>query len=189
MSKLDTSQFDEFIQKAYHVDKATLPIFVKALTYMGLVTIGELREYPPSGPGNAPGRFDLQQRPVGFYERGRGWWSPIVKRGIVARGNKRRGVISGTEAQGVSYYKLHRTSELLSKKWNQEVTANEQAGFAEVVIGNSASYEQWVQGSKQSNVMAAIGWETADAAVDKLEPQYDEVLSIAVDEIVAYFNA
>jgi hypothetical protein len=188
MSKLDLSQWEEFAQKGFAVDKACMPIFEKALTDMGLVTIGELREYPPAGPGNQPGRFDLRQRPVGYYQRGAGWWQPVRKRGIVVKTNRRAGIIQGQAGQGVTYYKLRRTSEQLSKRWTQEVKSYEQAGFVEAVIGNTASYEQWVQGAKQTNVMAAIGWETADAAVEKLAPEYDEILSQMVDEVVSYFN-
>ena len=35
--------------------------------------------YPPATEANAPGRFDAEGRPMGYYERGRGWWYPVLQ--------------------------------------------------------------------------------------------------------------
>jgi hypothetical protein len=191
MSQLDITQWEQFAQKAFAVDKACMPIFVGALTQMALLTVGELREYPPATEANQPGRLSLTtRRPMGYYERNRGWWYPVYReRTNNFVNNKRLGVIQAKRIPTVAAYKLRRTSETLSKRWAQEVTANEEAGFVEAKIGNNASYEQWVQGDKQqSRKMAAIGWETADMAVEALEGPYSEVLSQMVDEVVAYLG-
>jgi hypothetical protein len=190
MAELDTSQWDAFFQKAYSINKEILPIFAGALELMALDTIGELREYPEATDSNRPGRFSLKtRRAMGYYERNRGWWYPIMQektRNYV--NNKRLGIIQAKPIHGVEGYKLQRTSEMLAKRWAHEIRVNESAGFVEAVIGNTASYQQWVQGDKQSRKMESIGWETAEQAVVVLEPVYVETLNAAVDEIVKYLQ-
>ena len=199
MSVLDTTAWEKFAQKAYAVDKACMPIFTAAIKSMAEVTAGELREYPESTAANQPGRISpITGRPLGYYERHRGWWYPVMRERTLAGLNKKTlGVMKSKVTHlPVAGYKLAKnkkagkrgTSELMGMKWVTEVTQNEQAGFVEAVIGNTASYEQYVQGDRQSRKMAAIGWRSAEQAAEKLTPQYEEIMAQAVDDIVKYFG-
>lgn len=185
MSSLDLTQWEDFAKKAWALDKACFPFFVEALTEMSMITVGELREYPPATEANQPGRVDpLMGRPVGYYERGAGWWYPIYKSQAVT--GKRLGIVKHIPTlQG---YKLRRSSELLAKRWAQTVIGNQQAGFVEAVVGNNASYADFVQGERQADFHAGRGWETVDAAVEKLDMEYDEILSKMIDDVVAYMQ-
>jgi len=46
-----------------------------------LIIQGDLgyASYPPSSEANMPGRFDSNGDPMGYYERGRGWWYPVKR--------------------------------------------------------------------------------------------------------------
>jgi hypothetical protein len=35
--------------------------------------------YPPATEANRPGRVDQDGNPMGYYERGRGWWYPVKR--------------------------------------------------------------------------------------------------------------
>lgn len=42
--------------------------------------LGYAEGYPPSSEANLPGRIDEDGRPLGYYERNRGWWYPLLRR-------------------------------------------------------------------------------------------------------------
>lgn len=116
-----------------------------------------LRVYPPST--SRPGRFSLAtHRPMGWYERTRGWWSPVMKKPQGQIG-KAFGQIRAKRATGVAGYKLTASSERLREKW----TIIQEPGAT--VVTNAASYAPYVQSAtRQSGLMSAIGWGTdADA--------------------------
>ena len=143
-----------------------------ALRVGGQEVMNELKTYPKSTAANKPGRFSDKGRPLGYYERNRGYWSPIVSKSTLTLGSfghygKAFGRIKGSATQRktgtVAGYKLTSHSEQLGKKWSMRLGADY------VIIANSASYAKWVQGAKtQSNVMKNIGWETDAQAVQKI---------------------
>lgn len=60
--------------------------------------------YPPATEANQPGRVDADGEPMGYYERGRGWWYPVKNAATLGGVN---GVAEG--AQDVySAYRRHK---------------------------------------------------------------------------------
>lgn len=64
------------------VEKA--PQDVKAFLFDAMTDVvfmiqGEVgyASYPPATEANQPGRVDANGEPMGYYERGRGWWYPV----------------------------------------------------------------------------------------------------------------
>ena len=126
-------------------------------------------EYPPATAANRPGRFTPEGRPMGYYERNRGYWRPIVhKVNLRAFGHygKSKGVILASKTQRqtgtVAGYKLNPSSEQFGKKW--KVTRTKSGA----VITNSASYAQPLASYlKQARVMKQIGWKTDKQALQE----------------------
>lgn len=124
-----------------------------ALTEAAVYLKGKIDEYPPSK--SRPGRISLRtRRPMGWYKRGTGWMSPIVRNGVAVR-----------------YVNYRATSETLGRKW----TIASQ-GPLTVVVGNNVSYGPYVQSAvkvggagPQSRLMRAYGWKTVEDVVKQEE--------------------
>ena len=65
----------EFEKNALRVKK----YLFDAMSDVVLMIQGEVgyASYPPADEANAPGRVDKDGEPMGYYERGRGWWYPV----------------------------------------------------------------------------------------------------------------
>jgi hypothetical protein len=151
--------------------------------------------YAPESEANRPGRFDANGRPMGFYERGRGWWYPIIgdgKRSVIGKeappigsgSIKTKGVkeILDTRSAIVRGYRLRETSEQMDTKWETEVVAN-----SEEVLGylrNTASYADYVQGANQTLLHKSRDWRTVfDSWLDdKLQGAIDEATTEAINK-------
>lgn len=140
-----------------------------------------LAEYPPATEANQPGRYSLRtRRPMGYYERGRGYWYPVMRKQTLGnRAGKRLGVIPlPSHLKGITAvagYKLRRTSERLGARWTTQVVVTAEAIQGE--IGTTVSYADYVQGQNQAGFHGAHGWETAA-----------EALQDAAGEIRGYFE-
>jgi hypothetical protein len=191
---IDFSDVTGFVDALAKSPQAFIPFATDAMTVSVRIIQGGMAEYPPSTEANQPGRFSLKTgEPMGFYERGRGWWYPIMTRETLqaAAGGlrgKTRGVINARKLQQsvsrVKGYKLAGggESEQLGKSWATDVQASDQGVTGEV--GTNTSYTDYVQGKKQSHVLEKYGWEQMDAIVENLMPQLEEVWSQAADEFV-----
>ncbi len=131
----------------------------------------EMEVYAPEDEANAPGRIGPDGEPLGWYERGRGWWYPIKRMNTLqlagrvagagaglsrAKFGKRVGVVPGKRVSGVVGYKLIPSSEQMGDRWVVAVITED-----DVVIGrlfNGASYSDYVQGLGQSALMAERQW-------------------------------
>lgn len=183
--------FDDLRKAFDQAPQIAMPILVKAMDKSALAIIGEVEGYPPETAANHPGRVDKDGRPMGYYVRGEGWYYPIMRRETIAgiRSGRFTGVNRGTKltrAVGIAGYKRgKKTSEELGRSWAHKTAIEDN----EIVtsIGNNASYVLPVQGpiQEQSRVMAGIGWEAIDNAIDKIMPDIDAIFSDAADEIVA----
>jgi len=72
------------------------------------------------------------------------------ERGWGSRYQRKDGTIGGQQ-----------TSEDLGPSWKGKAISNTRG-----VIGNDASYAQWVQGPDQSDTFERIGWKTTDTVVE-----------------------
>ena len=154
-NKLDPKQFDRALKTAAKGVATELQ--------------GLLQPYPPATSANRPGRFTRDGRPMGYYERNRGYWSPRVniRRGSFGNYGKAQGRIKGNATQAktktVGGYVLTSHSDQLGKKWIIKPSGNG------ALLINSARYAKYVQSAKdQARVMAQIGWKTDQTAIQEI---------------------
>ena len=181
--------FEALMKALEDAPETVRPFLKEAMTRSVRAVQARVSEYPPSTEANQPGRFSVKTRkPMGYYERGRGWWYPIMRPWTDAgqKVGKAFGVLNAsarirkmTQVQG---YKLARggKSELLGKSWTVSVEANNNGVVGE--IGNNTSYAPWVQGDKQWNVHAKRGWITIDTALDESMEDINGFFQDALDE-------
>lgn len=151
---------------------------------VALELVDLLKPYPPSA--SQPGRVSrVTQEPMGWYERGRGWWYPVMQKTTLGpKLGKARGAIRGGRvgrAAGVAGYKLIASSERLREHW----TITERG--VQTIVGNPVSYSAVVQSAKkQSKLMKAIGWKTDLQAIQELIASGDiqRIASMAIRNLL-----
>ena len=164
------------------------------MTYGPLHGVGEFKN------GNYSryigGHITPREEPMGYYQRGTGWWYPIKKLGgrieflmyrhrIKGLFGRAAGLQLAKNTKGVAGYRLSKkhTSEELGQSWahKTEVTSTEVV----TTIGNNASYVDYVNGRYQPALFGMRGWKTIDDAMTTVIPDVDAIFSDAADEIVA----
>jgi hypothetical protein len=185
---LEIEGFDELIKALETSPETVIPLLLDAMNKSVRAIQARVDEYPPSTEANQPGRISIKtHKPMGYYERGRGWWYPLM-RPWTAEGQKFGKALGVLKAQAVIHkatqvqgYRLAGggTSEMLGKSWAVNVGADKTGVFGEV--GNNASYTPWVQGDKQAGYHAARGWITLDTAVQQSEKDIDGFFWDALD--------
>lgn len=179
---LDLGELNSLLDALNQAPERARPLIVDAMQKSLDLLHDMLAEYPPATEANQPGRYSLRtHRPMGYYERGRGYWYPVLRKETLGgRVGKRQGAaplprhLRGMTA--VAGYKLRRTSERLGSRWTTRVQVSDQA--IEGVVGTTVSYADYVQGQRQAGFHGAHGWQTAG-----------EALQDAADEIRSYFEA
>lgn len=186
---LDIKEFDEFLKALEHSPQKALPLAKEAMTQSVALIQDILAEYPPLNEGNQPGRYSLKNhRPMGYYERGRGWWYPVMQEKTLGKKiGVREGAVKTTQTQReyspkVRGYKLRRTSERLGSKWTMKVTSG--TGYVQGEVGTTVSYADVVQGDKQAKMHKARGWKNADQALDEAEPEVMKFFGEATDKLL-----
>jgi hypothetical protein len=183
----DLTKFEKAITEAPEV---ALPIIEKAMTKSLFLIQDVVATYPPATEANQQGRYSLvTKRPMGYYERGRGWWYPVMRQtSLPDRLGKTRGAVKAKKLAGVAGYKLAGggESELLGRKWTGETEVQDLERQTVVVgtVGNTVSYSEYVQGRKQNRLHKARGWPTLDGTIDKLDDQLNEIFLAAADELL-----
>jgi hypothetical protein len=151
-----------------------MPILAESMK--NIIEIYEERAsvYAPESEANHPGRFSLVNHlPMGFYERGRGWWYPIMRQHTLGFGGvqtiqptmkapKTKEITAlravGMEIQGVVGYHLRETSEQMGDRWSTEVQQQSDAVLG--MLSNTASYSGLVQGLMQAKLHRTRDWKT-----------------------------
>jgi hypothetical protein len=173
-----------------------IPFATDAMDASVRILQGGMAEYPPATEANQPGRFNrITHEPMGYYERGRGWWYPIMTRetlqnAAAGKFGKSRGVIRASNLMKsfsrVKGYKLAGggESEQLGKSWAVDVKATADSVTGEV--GTNTSYAEFVQGDEQSGILARYGWDEhrMDVVVENLMPDLDAVWNLAAEQFV-----
>jgi hypothetical protein len=175
---MDIRGLDELLKAIETMPDTAIPILTQAMEASTLLVAGVLRQYPPATESNQPGRIGRDGRPMGYYERGAGWWYPVVtERTMTGRTGKRLGKMR-TKTAGVVGYKLIRSSQKLGKRWAVKVIAGEASVTG--MIGTNVSYAEYVEGDKQAAIHAAHHWPTTTTALTETEPDiyalFDEAL-------------
>lgn len=170
---LELREFEQLVRDLERAREIAMPHVQQAMENSLAALDDVLKEYPPSTEANQPGRFSLKtHRLMGYYERGRGWWYPVMrKKTLGPQAGKRAGAVAlPKHLRGMARaagYKLRRTSERLGTKWTRQVMTTDDAVVGE--IGTTVSYADYVQGDRQSRIHQARGWKTADEALDEVE--------------------
>jgi len=160
----------------------------------------EMEVYAPESEANAPGRTDRNGEPMGYYERGRGWWYPVKGRDTIlqtgrlvgagkglsrARFGKSFGVIKGGRKFGVAGYKLIPSSQQMGDRWAVAVQTDQDSVTG--TLFNGASYSGLVQGSEQTALMAERQWNSIDDVWygDQMQGTLDKEIGDALDQFLA----
>lgn len=191
-------RFERLIQGLKDAPQAAQPFAQEAMLKSLFILQDALAPYPPATEANSPGRVSIKTgRPMGYYERGKGYWRPIMREDTLmahAKGNGTgkfgkslgRGVVklgrSARRITQVAGYKLEATSEQLGKNWVTKVSVGEDGVTGE--LGNNTSYADVVQGSKQAYFHSARGWKTDDTALEETsEPIKEQFAQATLDYI------
>jgi hypothetical protein len=182
---------DELLKALEAMPERVLPLAEGAMSKSCAAIVGEVKPYPSATAANQPGRIDADGQPLGYYERGRGWWYPVKQvatmKGLRLKSEGVKLLGKRTSAGlGIVGYKLRAVSEQLGRKWAWVVARI--TGGVEGRVGNNASYAGTVQGYStgepmQSQRMAAIGWTALDAAIDRAGPAIDAAWKEALDKL------
>jgi hypothetical protein len=201
MADIKLEGFDDFDRALKQAPQYTLTKLTEAVELSIKLLQGEAVPYPPATAANQPGRFDKKGKPMGYYERGRGWWYPLLTDrtlGGVSRYGKTRGVVRAPKGlrQQVRAYRLAKnrqgqpgTSERLQSRWDSHVYH-----YQETVGGmltNNTSYILPVKGFKsgppkarQAQRMAAIGWMSIEDDLEKVTPDIQAAFNRAMDDVM-----
>lgn len=188
-SVLELRGFDELLAAFEQCPEIAAAVIEQRMAQATLLLAGAMREYPAATEANQPGRFSRStRRPMGYYDRGRGWWYPVMEAGsLPAETGKRRGAIRlgkrKAQRMGVAGYKLRRSSEQLGKAWTTDVRREADAIIG--VVGNNTSYVELVQGQRQAQFHAARDWQTLEAALGEQTDAIKQLFDQATGEILA----
>lgn len=136
---------------------------------------------------SGPGRFSLTTgRPMGYYERGRGWWYPLMRKPSGPMGKaygtiRAKGIIR--QSSGVAGYRLAGggKSEQFMKRWTIRYEDN---GLT-AVIGNNTTYGHWVMGSDQARLMERLGWTKAGIVAKREWPRIMSAVEASTKKYIA----
>ena len=189
---IELKDFDELLKALNETPKTVMPYITKAMTLSVRSIQARVAEYPQSTAANQPGRIDKNGRPMGYYERGRGWWYPVLQTKTLG---EKIGVAHGAETAKraakrnkvktiptVAGYKLAAggTSEMLGRSWDARVDTEDNVIVG--LVGTNTSYADYVQGGKQSQLHQAIGWKTLDTALEESQEDIKKFFQDATDQ-------
>lgn len=193
---IELKGFDETIAWLERAPEKAIPLFEAALD-RGLQAIaGRMKAYPPATDANRPGRVTRDGRPMGYYERGQGWWYPVRQektlRGLrlKSEGVKRLGPRMASRV-GVVGYKLIRSSERLREHWTTRIETLPDG--LEGVVGTGVSYAGAVEGfisrdPRQARLAASRGWPSLETALSEGLSDIEAALGEANQELADEFN-
>jgi hypothetical protein len=193
---LDYSSLTDFLTELQNSPAEVLPYAVQAMDNSVAAIHDVVATYPPETAANEPGRTDADGKPLGYYERGKGWWRPLLRattvlaHGTMAGGKYGKSIGRGIYPTGgkvpqVAGYKLNPTSEKLGQSWTTNVESFEEGGVLGTV-GTNTSYVDPVQGDDQSSIMESIGWVKVRDAVEGLSDTIVGYFSDACDSYLAH---
>jgi hypothetical protein len=193
---LDYSSLTDFLAELEKSPAEVLPFATQAMENSVAAIHDGVATYPDATAANAPGRVDRNGKPMGYYERGKGWWRPLLRattvlaHGTMAGGKYGKSIGRGIYPTGgkvpqVAGYKLNPSSEKLGQSWTTDVQSFEEGGVVGEV-GTNTSYADPVQGAGQSDVMEAIGWQAVHDTVEGLTETIVGYFSDAFDDYLEY---
>lgn len=147
-------------------------------------------KYPKSTEANKPGRWSVKtKKPMGYYERGKGWWYPVKRKATLGPkpkksfGSLRAAKVIRETSPVVGYRLSIAESEVLGKSWTTKVSPI--SGGVRGTIGTRASYAPFVQDKiKQASLHAARGWPTVQEVLGKNAERIAKLFQAALRRIL-----
>jgi hypothetical protein len=176
--ELESKGIDELIKALQETPEIAKPIFKKAIDLSLDLIRGVVRPYPPQPSRTRAKTFNTWERGAGHYPK-----SAFVGEQLSPKAKRI------AKKQG----KARLISEILGKKWTQEIEFTDEA--VEGVIGNTASYADYVQGPKrgeepegyerhpQAEFHAVTGWVSLYGAVDDVQEEIYATFDDGVKEL------
>lgn len=115
-----------------------------------------LKNYPPAGAGNSPGRTDGKGRPMGYYNRGIGY-------------------VSANGKQYKTSQRLGSKTMVTRKNTTVKTGWYEYADGLSDKIGTNVTYAPYVVGDQQAGWAKAVGWRNLYEVVDEKITEIAEV--------------
>lgn len=155
-------------------------------------------DYAPESEANRPGRTDEYGMPQGFYERGRGWWYPVITHNTLAL--EKELPVVGPHSKGPKTlralaliarnlnavgYKLIESSEQMHDRWMTEVSQENNDVIG--TLSNSASYSNYVQGMDRIDLHKRRGWQDVKESFENPDVQ-NAVMSETLNAIDTYYH-
>jgi hypothetical protein len=156
---VETEGFREFEHELATLKQRAKPLLNRAMEQSVLLLLGNVQEYPPQ-----PSRF--RAKSFNTYVRGRGR-VPIAMLKPDAKSRGGKGDMS---------------SQQLGKKWVSEVKSQADAVLG--IIGNSATYADYVQGKGQVSWHKETGWTTIRESFEREEKAIDRLFEEALEELI-----
>lgn len=182
--QIEIEGFEGLLDGIRNAPKIARPFLREGLELSMDAIIGRLAPYPPSTEANQPGRISLKtRRPMGYYDRGVGYWYPVIKQAP--------GKLLKTTGEVTGYRLSKKRSERLGIKWTQKVTQTQYGAVGE--IGNNASYKWYVQGPHISTdpkhpAQAAIHkkrhWTSVTDAIERSREDIDAAMTKALEDFI-----
>lgn len=187
---LEIKGFDELLKALKESPRRVMPYLKKAMTRSVRAAQERVAEYPPATEANQPGRISMKtHKPMGYYERGRGWWYPLMTdRTLGGKMGKSLGQIkAGAKIKRLTSVKGYRLesggeSEMLGRSWDAQIIELKDTIIG--IVGNNTSYADYVQGDKQSRIHSARGWPTVDKALEESQDDINTYFGEALDEFL-----
>lgn len=191
MPTIEIDGLEELLRAIREFPEDARPIAEMAMNRTVDVVVKRLAVYPPTSEANAPGRVDTRGRAMGYYERSKGWWYP-VKRGNVPRLKSEGGRLPKGRAEKALFqqlqvkgFKLRPTSDRMLESWGTRVDDTGEAIIG--LIGNRASYKDYVVGAHQAAIHASRGWPRVDKVLEASAQDIEEIWNQAVSEAIRRF--
>ena len=179
---------DEFVAKLSEF-KARLTIAMQgagaAAATMIIETEGGPDNYPPLSEANQPGRYSVRtHKPMGYYERGIGWYYPVMNKPPTVRGISRS--VPKVRGYGVAGYKLSNSNRSSVLKQKAEIT-HDNADVIITIPAEKVHYAEYVVGDYQAKFHAARGWRTLKSIAEGKRPEitaeYDRAIANLISDL------
>ncbi len=189
MFRIHVEGIDELQRRFGRLPADVLRVMTAAMGGAVEIVRRGVAKYPKTTEANKPGRWSIKTRkPMGYYERGKGWWYPVRKRATLGPKPKKsegslRAAKTIRETSPVVGYRLSATSEVLGKSWATKVTPI--SGGVRGTLGTRASYAPAVQDKeRQAAFHKARGWPTVQEVLEKSAERIAALFRVAIRSIL-----
>ena len=167
---MDVRGVQALLDAVEEAPEVAVPLAEQAMLASLLAIEGRVSEYPPASEANRPRSWHGSA--YNLVTRKRASLNTWYERGYGPKWIRKDGTVNG-----------RKTSEFLGRSWSHEVRVEDDV--VEGVIGNRASYTDYVHGRKQADFHARRGWMTVFEGVEQSAEDIDAAFGEAADKLIA----